>query len=238
MFSVFFDPNFTGVLFVLFFIFLLSHIFNAKKNGLWTRSRLFHVAIAVFTGVAILLTYSRTAIITLIASVIVFFVTKQMYKMLLLLLCILFLFLFVSSDIKIEGLNPFRTVSAKARVESMQIATKIIEKNIFFGVGFNAYRFAQHRYGYRVSGEWETSHADAGTDNSFLFVFATSGIFGLFSYIFLLYAIFKLPVQKENKPLLYASMTGLCASALFLNTLFYPFVLLWTWTLFALMENT
>ncbi|MBI4080957.1 MAG: O-antigen ligase family protein [Candidatus Levybacteria bacterium] len=240
MFSTFLDPNFAGCLFVLYLFFVLYKFFYASKEELY--KRIFYGIVSALTLFAVIFTYSRTAYVMFIAgSLVMAFVYG--YKKFVAIMLILALFLVVSfSNILVEGINPFRKTSTSARINSMQNALLILSKHPIFGVGFNAYRYAQNRYGIRTSPIWQTSHADAGTDNSYLFVLATTGIVGFLGFCNLLYRMYKVVWTKIKKkhPLAFviaSSGVGLLVSAFFLNTLFYPFILLWFVIIFSLMER-
>lgn len=143
-----------------------------------------------------------------------------------------FIVLAISSKyFSVENINLFRTVSSVARLESAQNTILIIKNNPIFGVGFNSYRYAQLRYNIRSEKLGVVSHADAGTDNSFLFVMATTGLVGFILFAFLWFCIFK---QQLTKPLLIASLVGIFVDSLFVNSLFYPFIMLWLWIILAL----
>ncbi|MDP3988302.1 MAG: O-antigen ligase family protein [Candidatus Levybacteria bacterium] len=245
LFSTFLDPNFAGAFFVLYFILVLASFFKELKNKKRLPSILFFI-LTIASLASIYLTYSRSAIIMLFVSSSVFFILLGKKKLILGLLGVSALvFILFSRNFYIENLNLLRIASSEARLESAQNAIKIIQKNPVFGVGFNAYRYAQIKYGFRSGPASQISHADAGTDNSFLFVFATTGIFGLFSYLFLIKKIFKrsLYSKKENGSrkfvaiILISSLSGIIVDSLFINSLFYVFIMEWIWILAGLNES-
>lgn len=226
MFSTFLDPNFAGIFFVLFFILQFGNILS---NPLKNSQNILQKAILILTFVAIFLTFSRSAIIMLIISSTVFlFITKRKKLILFLLASLLIMFAIASDYFNIENVNPFRIVSTAARVETSRNAMEIIAKNPILGIGFNTYRFAQVRYGFRNEINAKTSHADAAPDNSYLFIMATTGIVGFAAYTFLFYRIFLR--YRKNAPII-ASIVGLLVTGLFLNSLFYPPIMLWIWVL-------
>lgn len=241
LFSVFLDPNFASVLFALLSLLILGSLIGPRKDGLAKR---FVTGVIFFlVTFAIFLTYSRTGMITLIIGVTILLWIRE-YRRFLAFCIIFFLVLLVlTSNVKVEGLNPFRTKSTSARVESMRIALAIFSKSPIVGVGFNAYRYAQHRYGFRQNGAWETSHADAGTDTSLLFVLATTGIIGFLSYSYIWYVLLKTTraVMRKSRDVfsavVFSSLIAILASSLFLNTLFYPFVLVFILGMYGVMER-
>lgn len=240
MFSAFFDPNFAGAFFVLFFIFILGLIYKYIKNSLISRA----IALGLldfFVLIAIYLTYSRSAFIMLIVSLSVFLFFIKKWKFIIPILIGLLLIVFiVPKSFQTEGTNLFRTFSSQQRIVSSQVALKIFQTNPVFGVGFNAYRYAQNKLGLN-SQLWQTTHSGAGTDNSFLFVLATTGVIGLIAYLYLILRIFALAKLNINNNVyslvLFSSLAGLIFNSLFINSLFYVFILEWIWIVASLIEN-
>jgi len=243
MFSVFFDPNFAGAFFVLFFLFLTGRIHFYVNNNK-RRNAILMTTIAAVTVTAIFLTYSRSAIIMLAVGLGSYLVLINKKKFLLLLLgAIVLVVILLSPTFNKEGTNLFRKTSSMSRIETYSGALKIIQNHPLFGIGFNSYRYAQQAYGFRGVGTEFPSHADAGTDNSLLFVAATTGVFGLIAYLYLWFKILShafLIRKKENDILpivVIASTIGLFADSFFINSLFFPAIMLWMWILIALMES-
>ncbi len=248
MFSTFLDPNFAGAFFVVYLIFLLGiflfFLKNNKAKQVWLMG-----FISIFGAIAVYLTYSRSALIMLFVSVVIFsLLTKKIKWFLALVLISIIFILFSSKNFNVENINLFRIASTEARIDSAKVAIEIIKKNPFFGVGFNVYRYAQIKYGFRNIIGSSTSHADAGTDNSFLFIAATTGIVGLIIYLNLLWAILKRTyvnykkhkdqdIQKYIGLILMASIGGIIVNSLFINSLFYSFIMIWMWIFLGLIEN-
>ena len=229
MFSVFLDPNFAGAFFVLYLLFLLDQLFKNFKDRM---KLLLFSFLSIATLLAILLTYSRSAFIMLIIGIATFLILKRkpVYIFGLVFLFVILTF-FLPKAYDTEGTNFLRTVSSEARLDSARLAFTIFKENPIFGVGFNAYKYARQRYGSTIS---ETSHADATTDNSFLFVLATTGVIGLAAYIFMW---FKLLKENKNSALILSSSIALFAGSLFVNSLFYSFIMYWMWIILGLREN-
>jgi len=239
MFSSFLDPNFAGAFFVLFFAFAVSFIpgFLKKKN--WLQ---FAVAslVAVLTTGALYLTYSRSALVMFAITVVSYLVLQKKKKLIFFALTLIILLKFIlPKSFSTEGTNFLREVSSKARIKTVQEALIVIQKNPLYGVGFNAYRYAGNRLGIVTGPSWQVSHGGAGTDNSFLFVLATTGIIGLVAYIYLLFKIVKLGLfnrKKSKYAIVFVSLlAGLAINSLFINSLFYVFILEWIWILIALL---
>lgn len=251
MFSNFLDPNFAGAFFVLYLIFLCRFIHfptnlssgkawkNLIKQATWFE-KMTNVLFAL-TLIAIFLTFSRSALLMLITSGSMYLLLINKKKLILALLGIIAIaILIISPFFHIENMNLLRTNSSMGRLESSQTAIKIFLKNPIIGVGFNTYRYAQLKYHFRRESPYVPSHADAGTDNSFLFVLATTGIIGFIAYLSfwktIMQHIYQSGKNKKNElsKVAIASFTGLIINAFFINSLFYPPILLWIYILLAL----
>lgn len=241
LFSSFLDPNFAGaflVISLMYLIYLSWQSYIKKKRNIF----IFISILSIVNFVSIYLTYSRSALIMLLVSLTVFLVLIKKVRLLILVLIPFVAFIFLSPKaFQTEGTNIFRIFSSQERVKSAQVAIKIIGENPIFGVGFNAYRYAQNKYANLNDSKWETTHSGAGTDNSFLFVLATAGIVGFVLYIYLIYKIFLLAKLKKKNPMsivLTSVLCGLLVNSLFINSLFYVFILQWIWILAGLTENS
>jgi O-antigen ligase len=227
MFSVFLDPNFAGVFFVLVLLLLLDDFLKRKT---WFLS-----LFSLVTLIAIFLTFSRTALIMLVVSVSIFLILHKKKKMVLILFGFVVLFvIFASKYFDIENMNLLRTASVNARIDSSRTALAIIQKNPVFGVGFNSYRYGQIEYGFRKSSSKIFNHADSSTDNSYLFVLATTGILWFSFFIYLWYMIVKNNIKNR---LAVSSLVGVFISSFFINSLFYPVILLWLLIVMSIREN-
>jgi O-antigen ligase len=243
MFSVFLDPNYLGSFFVLYLLFIGANFFenlNKKKNKL----TVLYGIISGATLVAVYLTYSRSALLMLLISSITFLTLINKKRIIFILIGATLVYVLITSPkFYIENLNLFRVNSSIERLQSAKIALQIIEKNPILGVGFNTYRYAQVKYNFRASNTNFTSHADAGTDNSFLFVAATTGILGLLSYLYIWFNLLKKAYQKsKEKNNFYAacilsSAIGLSVSGQVINSLFFLPLILWMWILIGSTDS-
>lgn len=225
MFSSFLDPNFAGVFFVMFFFYLFTRIGSGKFEAVYKE-----IILAFCTVIAIYLTFSRTALVSLLVGIVSYAVITKKIKQVLFVGLLMIAFLFLISDTHVEGLNPLRTASTSKRIDSVKESIDIISKNPIGGVGFNAFRYAQLRYGYRNEKGASWSNADAGTDNSFLFAFVTTGSIGVIVYIFSWFLLGKeiLTHQKKKIVILFPTMIALIVGSLFTNVLFYtPILTFW-----------
>jgi O-antigen ligase len=237
LFSSFLDPNFAGAFFVLTFIYLLHLVLiNLKNKALF----ILLTSISILNLIAIYLTYSRSALIMLFVSLGVFLLLLNKKKFLFLTALGLILMIFISPKaFQTEGTNLLRVASSEARIQSAKIAADIFGYNPVTGVGFNSYRFAQHKYGYLTDEKWQVTHSGAGTDNSFLFILATTGVIGFGAYLYLISRMAKSSISKSSliSKMFLASLVGILISSLFVNSLFYVYIMQWIWITAAFKEN-
>jgi hypothetical protein len=238
MFSTFLDPNFAGAFFVLIFIFA----FILRDKIFPQRYTKFVYIFLIFNFIAIILTYSRGALLMLLVSVITYSALTKNWKLTAgMFVSFVIIFLVLSPKFHFEGTNLLRFASVEARIESSKTALNIWSDNPM-GVGFNAYRYAREKYGEKDNSRFFPSHAGAGVDNSFIFVLVTSGVLGFGAYIYLLYKMLRLGIDniKKNKfaLVLVVSLIGLMANAMFINSLFYSFIVLWIFILAGFTESS
>lgn len=234
LFSTFLDPNFAGAFLVLFLLLSTESIISSHNKF----GRLGLLWIWLSTLFAIILTYSRSAFIMLIVSISVLLVIHKMLRASLVLVLLFLALFFLFSNRNIEGLNPLRIASVEARVDSAREALEIFSKHPIVGVGFNAFRYAQVRYGFRTQIGSLASNADAGTDNSYLFVLATTGIVGFVIFIYLWIKIIKVIIRRVRSGfyarVAFASIAGALVDTLFVNSIFYPPIMAWIFILVGL----
>lgn len=236
LFGTFLDPNFAGTFLVLLFVFIF-----VLRDKLFGNIKYLSYLVLVLNFIAIILTYSRGAILMFIVCVVIYSALTRKWKLTAGVISLFTVIFFVLSPIfYIENTNLLRFASVEARIDSSKSALKIFQKNPL-GVGFNTYRFAREKYEKTDWTGFGPSHAGAGVDNSFVLILVTTGLFGLVSYGYLLYKMFKLGFSnlKNNKfaTVLIVSLGGLIVNALFINSLLYSFFMVWIWILTGLSEN-
>lgn len=224
--GTFLDPGYTGIILVLTLILVVV----LKKN--FAFYSLF--AIVYF---ALALTYSRSSYLAYLTAmgVVAFFKNQAKFFLMVLFLAALTL-LILPRKPGGEGVKLERTSTIKARIENWQRTLTIAKDHPFLGVGFNTYRYVQRDYGF-LDEKWPVTHAGAGADSSFLFVLATTGIFGLAAYTFFWWKAITFAQKRRRKILkiiVLASAAALLVHACFLNSLFYPWVLAWLAIILAL----
>lgn len=272
MFSSFLDPNFLGSFLVLFFFLQMGIMINllrekqknekyAKPNSIAThrdRDKIQYtflrfpvnilIVLQIFTLIALFLTFSRSAFIMFLVTVLLLLILMNMKKLILVVVGVfVVLTLLFSTFLKSEGTNLLRTTSTGARFIAAENTLSIIEKYPLTGVGFNAYRYAQEKYGL-LEKQSKANHAAAGTDNSYLFVLATTGIVGFGAFVFLLGSIVKnswkgynqgknLSVKTKNLIFL-CCFIGLLVNTLFINSFFYIFIVEGMFVGLGVIENS
>jgi O-antigen ligase len=193
---------------------------------------------------AIILTYSRSTYLFLFISFFVLSILRSRKLLLIGITAIIILFiLFPRSFERIQGGFSIDE-SAKHRFKSWANTVTIIRDYPILGVGYNTYRYAQENYGF-IEPE-TTSHAAAGSDASFLTIFATTGVLGVISFIlFYLISIIKTKkiynfsesLQKRAFGLaLFPILIGLAFHSIFVNSLLYPAIMIILFVLLGLIS--
>lgn len=240
LFSVFFDPNFAGA-FLVFSFLLFTWRFFQNSQEKRTRKHYFFGILSFLSLLAIFLTHSRSALVMLfVSSCILFYLLQQKKIIIMILLFIVLIFLLPLPKRYTENSNLFRITSLQARVETTQFAFNIITNHPFIGVGFNTLRYVKEKQGLSNTVNAYLSHADSGLDNSFLFVLATTGGIGFIMFAFLWVSLLKRLFNNYRKDksffaiMVIASVLGLFVDSLFINSLFYPVLMVWIWILLGL----
>jgi len=212
VFSTLLDPNFLGI--ILVFTLLLGF-------GLSIKCRMWIILGQLIAFVALLLTYSRSSFLALGTAVVVWAIIRKNWKFIGALFAFMALILILP---KIPGdtLKLTRPDSTLARVGNWQESLTLIAKAPVFGYGFNTLRYLSPAAGDIVS------KAAAGLDSSILFILATTGIVGLIAYGYLIVSILR--ISRASMVCL-SSFAALGVHSLFVNSAFYPWVMIWIWIL-------
>jgi O-antigen ligase len=230
LFSTLFDPNFVGCIIILS-LFLGLYLFTEIKSKL---------CITLSQGVlllALLFTYSRSSYLALMIGLAVFIGITKQWRYFFVLLCIpLLAVLFpslggISTDIG-------RMWSVSARLTNLQEGSTIFLNSPIIGYGFNTLRSlprsdATSPYGY-------ISNAAGGIDNSILFILVTTGTIGLAAFAYLGIRIFCLGtlIKKDSLKAIYFSILSvLVVHSMFVNSLFYPQIVIWFWIFLGALEG-
>lgn len=162
------------------------------------------------------LTYSRVGYMV---AILTFFLKRKYFEILLLLVFVTFVPKMVS-----EGTNFLRTTSGVNKLSDYHQTLDIIKESPVLGVGFNNLCPIKLKLNKSVD---ISSHSCFGSDSSILFILATTGVVGL-----MLFVKFISMLPRSSTLLL----TGLVLfiHSLFANSLFYPHIMFWLFSLLAL----
>jgi len=196
--GTFFDPTFTGLIFLLF---LLKLYFHPSPNYL--------LLFLSYLGLA--LTYSRS---TLLAFLVVFTfiaIKKQNLKIFFATLFLVLLTIILLPRMPGEGTKLERTSSIRAKIENYKSGIKLFATSPLIGVGYNNLPTIRPQ---------KESHANSGFDSSLLTIAITTGIIGLFFFS-------KIFISSYSGASLYwQSLLLVCfVHSLFANSLLYPWIL-------------
>ncbi|MBI3443414.1 O-antigen ligase family protein [Candidatus Woesebacteria bacterium] len=225
LFSTLLDANFAGMVIVLTLILWVARLYKQKQ-------RMTFFLICILCMVALGLTFSRSSYLAFYLSLPL--VLGKSHKRLL-----GFMLLFFTAFIVFwprpatEGTNLRRTATVTSRINNMQEAVKIIMARPIFGAGYNMYEFVRPSAKLLGPEYFSPLHSRAGADNSYLFVWATVGIIGLAIFLRLLVALFFSPSADW---VVKASIFSVAIHSFFVNSLFYPWVMVWMWLLVAAIE--
>ena len=236
--STFFDPNFVGAYFVICLAVLLERIFPDKgtkgssKTGFYT----YFCLIVILIG--LILTFSRSAWGMMGIVVLAYGVFRS--KVLLLVAfftAFLAYFAIPRVQTRISGTTD-PADSASLRIVSWGNTVRIIKDNIWTGVGFNTYRYAQEKYGF-LTPDQDEIHSGAGSDSSLLLVFATTGILGFLIYFvaFLFPIIDSLKKRYLGWLVILSILISLLIESQFINSLFYPQIMFILFPILFIFDN-
>lgn len=215
------DPNFTGLLLVFTILFISS-----------VSLRLSHFFLAY---AALALTYSRSSYLALAAGMGYLLWRRRSPGLALLLAVLMLSTYFFLPRPPSEGTNLARTTSFFLRLDNWQSTLDLFVTSPIIGHGFNLLRYAKLQSGELTSDNWQTIHSGAGADMSLLFVLATTGLYGLVTFGYFGYHIWKIPDQTY---LIKSSLVSLVVHSFFQNSIFFPLVLLWLGLAIALIRGT
>ena len=223
--GTFLDPGFTGIILVLGALTSISKYLRGKDRKV--------ILISAFLLISIIFTYSRASYIAMFSGLIALFIlVKRDVKKVFFLVFLLFLLVlpFIPRQLS-EGAQLERTHSIYAKITNYSQTLTIFKKSPLFGVGFNNICSFRVKYfgdlGYK-------SHSCSGSDSSLLLVLATTGVVGL-----LVFVNTSLQILRSVKRNLFGNTFLICSSALFihslfLNSLFYPWIMGWMGILLAI----
>ncbi|HLB60102.1 MAG TPA: O-antigen ligase family protein [Patescibacteria group bacterium] len=272
VFGTFLDSGFTGLFYVLTLILItirFMHSSAGNKTDILSKiSNLFRTPVVwgicwIMTYLALALTYSRSSFLSLLVAfgiISLFRKTVLPFFFIAILLAVTVLLLPRPSETA-EGTKLERTASVGARLTNYQQSLEIIKDSPVYGIGFNMMRYENRERGFVQPYEWQESNAAAGLDNSFLFIWATTGIVGLIAFFNIIFRIFKSAMKqfgnettlpdrvirqlmemagevKQWDVLTLSTLAAVITHSFFNNSLFYPWVMLWIWLLLGIGYGT
>jgi len=195
--GTFFDPTFTGLIFLLF----LFKIYFSSKNYLYL--------IPIYLGLA--LTYSRSSLLAFIIVFTFISVIKKNYKIFLTALLIFIATIIILPRMPGEGTKLERTSSIKAKIANYKSGLKLFTTSPIIGVGYNNLPTIRPD---------KNSHANSGFDGSLLTIVVTTGLIGLLFFL-------KIFTTNLNSTSLYwqSLLLTVFIHSLFANSLLYPWIL-------------
>jgi O-antigen ligase len=242
LFSTLLDPNFSGLL-LIFGILLGIQLAYAKEYVFY---KWFHLSAIILLFISMLLTFSRSTYVSALLSFLLFFILLKKYVYVIIFCIVLFASITASQFLitKNESTNILRTSTIHLRIQSMKINSKLISINPLTGIGFN--RIAEFKIqNTSLNPKIQTNNSIRGTDNSFLFVFITAGICGLLSLFYFIYCILKYENRHKKGqydylffPFIIATILAVVSQSFFINSFFYPWVLMWLWFLLGIRHGS
>ncbi len=201
--STFFDPTFTGLIYLLFFI---KTYLNKKIP--------YRQILLIISYLALALTYSRSTYLSLIiASIFISFSTKKIRHVFFALILVI-ITIFCLPRQTGEGTKLERTSSIFAKIENYQEGIFLYFKHPILGIGYNNIPFFREI-------KDQKSHSNFGFDGSLLNLLITTGIIG--TSLFLIGG--KKYYQSSNltqKTFIWVILFH----SLFANSLLYPWIIL------------
>lgn len=222
--SVFLDPNFAGGILNLGLLVLIS--FYQKISPKKFYPLIFLIIISI------ILTFSRSAYLQLFIQIFLFslFINRKLLLVLFLIPLILY-FSVPRFAQRINGGFSF-DVTATERVASWEKGLVIFSGRPVLGVGFNNLRNISVDQNLIKTFSPDGGHSGAGIDSGFLVVLATTGIIGFITYsLFFILVISRFwTFWRRSRDveiiLCLSGITGILIHSQFVNSLFYPPVML------------
>ncbi len=242
--STWFDPNFIGgyLAFMLGLTIALGLYFRHKRNKKWF---LIFGAISAVGLIALYFTFSRSGYLALIVTLglLALFRSRK-----LLLAGILIAFLVFTFSPRVQertteawdsgraliGLDSQKPLdpTAELRVWSWRFAWEMIQDHPWVGVGYSRYAYEINERGHGLLSD----HASGGSDSSLLTIWATSGVFGLLSYLSIGFVAAATGIRRmfrknDFKSYLNAGLVagfgGMMIHSVFVNSLLFPLMMVY-----------
>lgn len=218
LFSTVLDPGFAGLIFVLGLTALMfGNIYDNKRV---------YLILSLSLAFSLMLTYSRSSFVALAGGISFFiWVKKKARYALIAALVFILCFLLIPRSNKSEGLNLDRMSTVISRLQNWQESFKFMQKSPVYGYGFNTLKFTRPQPQIQKFQNAEIpNHSEGGVENSYLFVLLTTGIIGLGIFLWFVWNCF-----QSGDSLIRATIIAIAIHALFNNSWFYPWTMIWFW---------
>jgi len=242
--STWFDPNFIGgyLAFMLGLTIALGLYFRHKENKKWF---LIFAGLSAIGLIALYLTFSRSGYLAMIMTLGLLALFRSR-KLLIAGIVIVFLAFTFSPRVQERSLEAWDSgkaligldsqqpldPTAELRVWSWRFAWEMIEDHPWIGVGYSRYAYEINERGHGLLSD----HASGGSDSSLLTIWATSGVFGLLSYLAIgfvgaVVGIRRMFRKNDFKSYLNAGLVagfgGLMIHSVFVNSLLFPLMMVY-----------
>lgn len=216
------DPAFTSILLVLGFVLSLYGMTASQELNL---NKKYLALLSGFLLFTLLFTYSRSGYLSLVSGILVLSVRWLSRRVLFSLLLLFAFSLFLLPRGNSEGVKLERIASIEGRVKSYIQGLEIIKEHPVFGVGFNNICLAKTNLGFEEKGL--QSHSCSGLDNVFLTILSTTGMLGLFVFLYSVSKLFRVAFFARHGRVFVASLVAVLVHSQFNNSFFYPWVIGW-----------
>jgi len=210
------DPGFTSVLMVFGSLSTLL-IFLKRKSWIY-------LALSMFFVLTLAFTYSRAGYLALLVGLVAVAKLRKEYKAVGLVTAAFFVIVTLLPRGIGEGVRLERTFSITARFQSYYEALVVWTSSPVFGVGYNSYCLVKSALFPMTN---TLSHSCSGSDSSLLLVLATTGVVGLMILIYIGVKLVKIVEKNIYGQVFISCFVALIVHSLFVNSLFYPWVMGW-----------
>jgi len=204
LFGVFFDTSLAAAIYGLVFL----YFYKRKK-----------IIFSVIFITLFILTFSRSAYVMLLFTILFDIFRKKNIKFGILILILFFaIFAFVPKRFGI-GVDLTRTFSVSSRVADYQKAILIWQKSPVIGHGYNHIQFIKEKMNLLGRSSDLPFHSEASFSSSYMIVLVTTGIVGIILFLLSLKKI----ILDNKKSFIYVMF--ICLLSLVDNIILHPFIL-------------
>lgn len=201
--STFFDPTFTGLIYLLFIIYL----FLKKEFP-------YKLPLLVISYIAMALTYSRSTYLSFLLAFTFIAIKSKKIKIFLLSLLIITLTVFILPRQPGEGTKLERTSSITAKIENYKEGWQTFKQSPIIGHGYNTLSLIRNINN-------PNSHSNSGFDGSIMTLLTTTGLIGTFLFFLGLKSLY-----KDSNLIKKTFLIVILFHSLFANSLLYPWIFL------------